>query len=97
MPLRSLSLFLLLVAGLAAPSRGQDGAIRSQVPDSIDLNARYVFYLHGRIIEVQGRRPTHPEFGVYEYDARTGKRHGAFYQAWDEWLAPVVAWIETAE
>jgi len=27
----------------------------------------YVFYLHGRIIEDQGERPTHPEFGVYEY------------------------------
>ena len=93
MPLRSLSLFLLRVAGLAAPSRGQDGAIRSQVPDSIDLNARYVFYLHGRIIEVQGRRPTQQR----EILIRTGKRHGAFYQAWDEWLAPVVAWIETAE
>jgi len=28
----------------------------------------HVFYLHGRIIEEQGRRPTHAEFGVYEYD-----------------------------
>jgi len=27
----------------------------------------YVFYLHGRIIEDEGERPTHPEFGVYEY------------------------------
>jgi hypothetical protein len=28
----------------------------------------HVFYLHGQIIEDQGRRPTHPEFGTYEYD-----------------------------
>ena len=28
----------------------------------------HIFYLHGRIIEEQGRRPTHPEFGTYEYD-----------------------------
>ena len=28
----------------------------------------FVFYLHGRIIEDAGRRPTHPDFGVYEYD-----------------------------
>jgi hypothetical protein len=27
----------------------------------------HVFYLHGRIIEDQGERPTHPQFGVYEY------------------------------
>ena len=29
---------------------------------------RYVIYLHGRIIEEGGRRPTHPAFGTYEYD-----------------------------
>ena len=28
----------------------------------------HVFYLHGQIIEEQGRRPTHPKFGPYEYD-----------------------------
>lgn len=28
----------------------------------------FVFYLHGRIIEEAGRRPEHPEYGVYEYD-----------------------------
>ncbi len=31
--------------------------------------ARYIIYLHGRIIEDQGRRPTSPDFGTYEYDA----------------------------
>jgi len=30
---------------------------------------RYVIYLHGKIIEDEGRRPTSPQFGVYEYDA----------------------------
>jgi pimeloyl-ACP methyl ester carboxylesterase len=28
-----------------------------------------VVYLHGRIIEDEGERPTHPEFGTYEYRA----------------------------
>lgn len=32
------------------------------------VDTAHVFYLHGRVIEEQGRRPTHPEFGVYEYD-----------------------------
>lgn len=32
------------------------------------MEKTHVFYLHGRIIEEQGRRPTHPEFGTYEYD-----------------------------
>lgn len=30
---------------------------------------RYLIYLHGRIVEEGGRRPTDPRFGVYEYDA----------------------------
>ena len=31
-------------------------------------NDDYIIYLHGAIIESMGRRPTHPRFGVYEYD-----------------------------
>jgi hypothetical protein len=30
---------------------------------------RYLFYLHGRIVEEGGRRPTDSLHGVYEYDA----------------------------
>ncbi len=30
---------------------------------------RYVIYLHGRIVEEGGRRPTSSTFGTYEYDA----------------------------
>jgi len=44
------------------------GAIHTDVPDTIDPHGRYLIYLHGAIIETQGRRPTHPELGVYEYD-----------------------------
>ena len=29
--------------------------------------AETVFYLHGRIIEVEGVQPTHPRFGLYDY------------------------------
>lgn len=32
------------------------------------IEPTHAFYLHGRIIEEQGRRPTHPEFGTYAYD-----------------------------
>ena len=41
--------------------------ILAEVPDDVDSEARYLFYLHGRIIEEQGERPTHPEFGIYKY------------------------------
>jgi dienelactone hydrolase len=30
---------------------------------------KHLIYLHGKIIEDEGRRPTHPRFGVYEYQA----------------------------
>ena len=41
--------------------------IFSDVPLEIDLDARFLIYLHGAIIEREGVRPTHPEYGVYEY------------------------------
>jgi len=41
--------------------------IFNDVPAEIDPDARYLFYLHGAIIERAGVRPTHPKFGVYEY------------------------------
>jgi hypothetical protein len=41
--------------------------IFASVPPEIDLDARYLIYLHGAIIENEGVRPTHPEYGVYEY------------------------------
>jgi hypothetical protein len=43
--------------------------ILAEVPAEIDPGARYLIYLHGAIIETEGVRPTHPRFGVYEYEA----------------------------
>lgn len=66
-----LSVILLLGSpivprGCARVAEGQ-GVVLSDVPQKIDAGALYLFYLHGRIVE-QGRRPTHPQYGVYEYD-----------------------------
>lgn len=41
--------------------------IVAEVPEVIDPDARYLIYLHGAIIERAGVRPTHPKFGIYEY------------------------------
>jgi len=60
---------LMLMPALPMIAVGQVGTITSGVPDTVDPQADYLLYLHGRIIETQGRRPTHPTFGVYEYDA----------------------------
>jgi hypothetical protein len=49
-------LSLLLLALLGTPAQAQAAP-------------RYVIYLHGRIVEEAGRRPTDRAFGTYEYDA----------------------------
>jgi hypothetical protein len=36
-------------------------------PVSIDPSARYLFYLHGKIIEDQGLHASSPDYGDYEY------------------------------
>lgn len=43
------------------------GAVHRGIPERPDPGQRYVIYLHGRIIEEQGPRPTHERWGVYEY------------------------------
>jgi pimeloyl-ACP methyl ester carboxylesterase len=45
----------------------KSGVILSAAPKKVDTSARYLFYLHGRIVE-QGRRPVSPQYGPYEYD-----------------------------
>jgi hypothetical protein len=40
-----------------------------KVPESIDPAGRYLFYLHGKIIEDQGIPAISPDFGEYEYEA----------------------------
>jgi len=61
-------LVALALAALAQPASGQADRMLASPPESPDPSATYVFYLHGQIIETAGRRPTHPQFGVYEYD-----------------------------
>jgi hypothetical protein len=59
-----ISAFLLLLTPAVI---AQSGPILDKVPEHPDRGARYVIYLHGRIIEDQGPRPTHERWGVYEY------------------------------
>jgi hypothetical protein len=41
--------------------------ILSDVPAEINSDTRYLFYLHGQIVENEGLRPTHPRWGLYDY------------------------------
>lgn len=47
---------------------GIQGIILSNVPPNIDAKARYLFYLHGYIVEAGNTRRVSPRFGVYEYE-----------------------------
>jgi dienelactone hydrolase len=54
-----------LLLGIACGS--ETPRILQRAPASPDPAARYLFYLHGRIIEVQGPDAVSPDFGRYEY------------------------------
>lgn len=42
-------------------------ATSSEPPASTDAASRYIFYLHGRIVEDQGADAVSPEYGPYDY------------------------------
>lgn len=61
---------LVVAGGLllsATPALAQRGAILDDVPAQVRPGARYLIYLHGRIVEEKGRRPSDERFGTYEY------------------------------
>lgn len=66
MTFRILSLVLLL---LLVPARALGaGRVLRSLPEKVDPRQDYLIFLHGRIVEEEGLRPTSPEFGVYEYE-----------------------------
>lgn len=60
--LSRLCLALSLLAGAA-----HAGGVLTVPPERPDPDARYVFYLHGRIVEDRGVRPVDTRFGLYDY------------------------------
>lgn len=53
----------------AREERATDGHVHADVPAVPDKSRRWLFYVHGRILELQGRDATSPDFGRYEFDA----------------------------
>jgi hypothetical protein len=54
-------------SGNAAPAA--DPRILTDAPAAPDPAASYLFYIHGRILELGGRNAVSPDFGPYQYDA----------------------------
>jgi len=57
----------MLLVLIFATAMAQGGAVYRELPKRLDPGKRYVLYLHGRIVEERGPRPTHERWGVYEY------------------------------
>lgn len=55
-------------AGEAPRKIARAGRVYVDLPPSIEASARYLLYLHGRIVELQGRHAVSPQHGRYEFD-----------------------------
>lgn len=75
---RLLPVLLFLLAFPSASGHGQTGQ-------------RYLIYLHGRIVEEQGRRPNDPSFGIYEYDAILDSLRGGGFTVLSDQRPPGIA------
>ncbi len=60
---------LVFSACLVFPAAALPAGVLHEYPENLDADQNYLFYLHGRIIEDKGIRPTHPQYGIYEYEA----------------------------
>jgi pimeloyl-ACP methyl ester carboxylesterase len=60
--LESIFLFLLL-----SPVNALGQELYEQFPAEIHANQKYVFYVHGLIVEGDNQIPEHPEFGIYDF------------------------------
>lgn len=67
--MRRLAAFAICWGVLAACAVSDEPRILDRAPREPDPAARYIFYLHGRIIEIEGPEAVSPTFGRYEYRA----------------------------
>jgi len=68
-PATSIPMPPLTATSAAALPLSSTALARYTFPQAIDPAKRYLFYLHGKIIEDQGIQAVSPDFGPYEYEA----------------------------
>ena len=66
--LRAIALLVWLVPTVGA-WQGQAPRVVREAPERPHPGSRYLFYLHGRIVEDQGANAVSPDYGRYEYSA----------------------------
>jgi pimeloyl-ACP methyl ester carboxylesterase len=67
MQLRTIVILISLLLVVLPFGKVGAGEILEKPPGHPDPDARYVFYLHGQIVQDVGPRPTHPQYGLYDY------------------------------
>ena len=79
---RGLCIFFVLVF-LATNSNATGQTIGSSIPTKVDVNGKYLFYLHGAVVTELGDNAINqsvPEWGPYEYsNILDSLRKGGFY------------------
>lgn len=69
-PRRSCALSIVLILFcFPGAARTPETGFKQPVPAKVDTGARFLIYLHGRIIEEKGIHAVDPKFGAYEYVA----------------------------
>lgn len=58
----------LLLAALFLPVIALSQTVSRAIPDPVDVSKKYVFYLHGRIVQ-EKENPVSEEYGLYDYPA----------------------------
>ena len=64
--LHSLAATAIFVLSMAAPASA--GAVHTDVPETVDPNARYLIYLHGARPESSPLSEPHPTRGIFKYN-----------------------------
>ena len=60
-------IMVLIFIWLLCPGMMAAQAIYEDVPQKINPKDRYLFFLHGQIVENKGVRPMSEKYGIYEY------------------------------
>jgi len=58
----------LVASNTSSPTSQVDSLAEFSFPTEIDSSSRYIFYIHGKIIEDQGVPAVSPEYGEYRYE-----------------------------
>jgi hypothetical protein len=58
---------IIIISMLSYSSLADSGSIHESVPSKIDPTSRYLFFLHGKIVEKKGVPASSKKYGDYEY------------------------------